>query len=65
MFVGVGETVPPHLAATWDPPQTVRTGLPILGKVRPAVREVPASAPKKTGEELAQLFPELFEKKPQ
>jgi hypothetical protein len=54
LFVGAGE-----LAAA--APVEKRLHLPVAGKVTPAAAEVSASAPKKTGEALREIFPALFE----
>lgn len=63
MFVGVGDLArvspPADLAQT--PPAQARVALPMLGKVKPAIAEVPSSTERKTGEALRAIFPALFE----
>jgi hypothetical protein len=62
MFVGVGETAPPvDVTSVAPPPERARVALPVLGRPTPAVREVPASAPKQSGEALRAILPGLFE----
>ncbi len=41
-------------------PAAARVALPMLGKVKPALAEVPRSAEKKTGEALQTLFGDLY-----
>ncbi len=60
LFAGPGPLDLPAVAEVPPPPAAARVGLPVLGKVKPARREVSAAAPKKSGEALAELFPELF-----
>lgn len=57
LFVGAGELAP------MAPVEPKRKSLPIAGKVTPAVAEVGASTPKKSGEALREIFPALFEDK--
>jgi hypothetical protein len=54
LFVGAGE-----LAPVAQPEK--KRHLPIAGKVTPAVAEVSAASPKKSGEALREIFPALFE----
>jgi hypothetical protein len=62
MFVGVGEAAPPiDGASVAPPPERVRVALPVLGRPAPARNEVPASAPKQTGDALRAILPGLFE----
>ncbi len=56
LFVGAGELAP---AA----PVERKRHLPLAAKVTPAVAEVAASTPKKSGEALREIFPALFEDK--
>ncbi len=58
MFVGVGE-----LALRVAAPTRARVELPMLGKVKPAVAEVSSRGPKRSGEALREILPELFEPK--
>ena len=51
----VGELAPPAPA-----PSRPQHALPLLGKVQPARGEVTAAAPKKSGEALREILPELF-----
>jgi hypothetical protein len=63
MFVGTGELASPAPGrAVPAPPGRARMSLPLLGKVRPATKEVSASSPKRSGEELREIFPGLFAK---
>jgi hypothetical protein len=64
LFVGVGELAPLRSIAAPAPPAEVRRGLPLLGRVQPALREVSRGAPKQSGEALRELFPALFDKEP-
>jgi hypothetical protein len=67
LFVGVGELGPP---ATRPPTPNAdkgykgRVALPMAGKVRPAVAEATAGSPRRSGEALREIFPELFEGAP-
>ena len=61
MFVGEGELAPPQLSVVPPAPAHARLALPMLGKVRPAEREVPRTAERKTGEALREIFNELFD----
>jgi organic radical activating enzyme len=58
MFVGVGE-----LAVRMAAPTRARVDLPMLGKVKPAVAEASSRGPKRSGEALREILPELFEPK--
>lgn len=70
LFVGVGDRAPvlvPPAQATFASPTGVRPrrGLPVLDgaplrKAEPARGEVAPSAPRKSGEALRELFPDLF-----
>jgi hypothetical protein len=51
--VGFGELAPANVAP--------RRPLPVLGRPQPGKQEVPASAAKKTGDALREIFPSLFE----
>jgi len=63
MFVGVGELAPAPAGGAVPPPAAqLRRSLPVLGKVKPAIAEVSAGAPRRTGEALKEIFPELFDK---
>jgi hypothetical protein len=55
LFVGTGELAPPAPAAARP-----KHALPLLGKVQPARGEVTAATPKKSGEALREILPELF-----
>ncbi|MCL2450174.1 MAG: radical SAM protein [Polyangiaceae bacterium] len=59
MFVGMGPASAPTRPAV---PDRERVSLPLAGKVRPAVAEVPAAAPRKSGEALREILPALFVK---
>jgi hypothetical protein len=59
MFVGQGPVAPPRPLAAAIADKKV--SLPMLGKVRPATAEVPASTPRKSGEALREILPALFE----
>jgi hypothetical protein len=54
MFVGIGELAPQVTVATHQ-------SLPVLGRPQPGKQEVSASAAKKSGEALREIFPTLFE----
>lgn len=64
LFVGAGELAPPPAAVIPPPPAKVRAGLTVLGKVQPAVGEATAATPRRSGEALKEIFPDLFDKKP-
>jgi hypothetical protein len=57
MFVGVGEATPPLGRAA----DRARVSLPLMGRPLPAHREVAAGAPKKSGDALREILPDLFE----
>ncbi len=61
MFVGEGVLAPPRGAPMPESPVHARRALPVLGKVRPAEKEVPRAADRKTGEALREIFTELFD----
>lgn len=61
LFTGPGEMAPLPVVETHDAPATARKRLPVLGKSKPAVAEVRKAA-KKSGEELGEIFPALFER---
>ena len=67
MFVGPGELGPP---ATRTPSPNAHKGqkgkvaLPLAGKVKPAVAEATSGSPRRSGEALRELFPDLFEGDP-
>jgi len=61
-FVGAGELAPAiEPARVPPPPERARVGLPLLGRPAPARAEVPASAPKKSGDALRAILPALFD----
>jgi hypothetical protein len=63
LFAGVGPYEPPAAVEPSAPaPAAARRLLPLLGKVQPAVAEVPASTPRRSGEALKEIFPDLFAK---
>lgn len=64
MFVGVGELAPARAGAVPEPPARARVALPMAGKVRPAVAEVPRTAERKTGAALRELFKDLYTDEP-
>jgi hypothetical protein len=59
LFVGTGERAAASAAAP-PPADDARRRLPLAGKVQPALREVSAAAPRRSGAELRELFPDLF-----
>ena len=59
LFVGIGERAAASAAAP-PPADDARRRLPLAGKVQPALREVSAAAPRRSGAELRELFPDLF-----
>ena len=63
LFVGAGElgTVPDP-TAVHEPPSDARKRLPMIGRSQPAEREVPKTGENKSGDELREIFPELFER---
>ena len=61
LFVGPGELAPPPEAPVHSTPERARVALPLLGRPAPARAEVPASAPKQTGDALRAILPGLFE----
>lgn len=63
LFVGPGEMAPLRDdVPVHSPAERARVGLPVLGRPSPARAEVPASAPKQTGDALKAILPELFRK---
>jgi hypothetical protein len=60
MFVGPGELAPRVASSLPLPPEKARVALPLLGRPAPARAEVPASAPKQSGEALRAILPGLF-----
>jgi hypothetical protein len=61
LFVGTGEMAPVlEDVAVHPSPERARVALPVLGRPAPARAEVPASAPKQTGEALSAILPDLF-----
>jgi hypothetical protein len=61
LFVGPGETAPLREDVAVHPsPERARVALPVLGRPAPARAEVPASAPKQTGDALKAILPDLF-----
>lgn len=61
LFAGPGEMAPPREdLAVPAPPEHARVNLPVLGRPAPARAEVPASAPKQTGDALRAILPDLF-----
>jgi hypothetical protein len=64
MFVGAGELGPRATRTPTpnsDKGQKGKVSLPMAGKVRPAVAEATAGSPRRSGEALREIFPELFE----
>ncbi len=61
LFVGPGELAPPPASPVHSTPERARVALPLLGRPAPARAEVPASAPKQTGDALRAILPGLFE----
>lgn len=62
LFVGAGDVAPAIEPARLPaPPERARVALPLLGRPAPARAEVPASAPKKTGDALRAILPALFD----
>lgn len=64
MFVGPGQLFRPSrsMDVVSSPSARARVSLPVLGKTLPARDEVPASAPRRTGEALREILPDLFRK---
>jgi len=61
LFVGTGEMAPVREdLAVHPPPERARVALPVLGRPAPAHAEVPAGAPKQTGDALKAILPDLF-----
>ncbi|HEX8795550.1 MAG TPA: radical SAM protein [Polyangiaceae bacterium] len=61
LFVGAGEMAPLREdLPVHPPPERARVSLPVMGRPAPAHAEVPASAPKQTGEALKAILPDLF-----
>jgi hypothetical protein len=61
LFVGPGEmALLREDLAVPSPPERARVALPVLGRPAPAHAEVPASAPKQTGDALRAILPDLF-----
>ncbi|HEY6464078.1 MAG TPA: hypothetical protein VIY73_28110, partial [Polyangiaceae bacterium] len=61
-FVGVGAMAPPVEAAAVPPsPGRARVALPVLGRPQPAKGEVAAGTPKRSGDALRAILPDLFE----
>jgi len=61
LFVGTGEMAPLRENLAVHPsPERARVALPVLGRPAPAHAEVPASAPKQTGDALRAILPDLF-----
>jgi Radical SAM superfamily len=61
LFVGAGEMAALREdLAVHPPPERARVALPVLGRPAPARAEVPASAPKQTGDALKAILPDLF-----
>jgi|SRR5580692_5857623 hypothetical protein len=58
LFVGTG----PVAVRAPERDLAKKVTLPLLGKVKPAVAEVSAGAPRKTGQSLREILPDLFEK---
>ena len=59
LFVGPGQMAPRRPATESIAPKKV--ALPLLGKVKPAHSEVPASTERKSGDALRSILPALFE----
>jgi hypothetical protein len=64
MFVGPGDLAPASTAPVHPPPAKARVALPVLGRPAPAKAEVPAGAPKQSGEALRAILPGLFGETP-
>lgn len=64
VFVGEGAVAPPDARVMPPSPARARVALPVLGKVRPALAEVPRTAEKKSGEALRALFGGLYQGEP-
>ncbi len=60
MFVGPGE-IAAALPVAEKRPASAKVSLPMAGKVRPAVAEATAGSPRRSGEALREIFPELFD----
>jgi hypothetical protein len=60
MFVGPGELAP-VVAPAAPVASRPRTALPMLGKVKPALAEVSSKTERRTGNDLKEIFPTLFE----
>lgn len=61
LFVGTGEAAPPPVGDVPPSPAKAREVLKTLGRVQPAPGETQRSAPKRSGEALKALFPNLWE----
>jgi hypothetical protein len=61
LFVGVGEAAPAPPSASVPAPSPRR--LPVLGKAQPARAEVAPSAPRRSGDALREILPDLFAEK--
>ncbi|MCU1277084.1 MAG: hypothetical protein JWM53_630, partial [bacterium] len=60
LFVGPGELAAPSPGTVPAAPSRARASLPLLGRVQPAHQEVSASAAKRTGTALREIFPDLL-----
>jgi hypothetical protein len=61
LFVGPGELAAAAVEKPAASPAAARRQLPLYGKVVPAAGEASPAAPKKSGEALRDLFPQLFD----
>ena len=61
LFVGAGELSPsPAVPIPADVPAEARRSLPVLGKVKPALAEATSATPRRSGDALREIFPDLF-----
>jgi hypothetical protein len=63
LFVGVGEVAPAPVTAAASAPAAGPRRLPVLGKAQPAHAEVAAGTPRRSGEALREILPDLFAEK--
>jgi hypothetical protein len=63
MFTGTGELgARVDIAAVPESPGGARAKLPVIGRSKPAARETPRHGANKTGDELREIFPDLFDR---
>ncbi|HWA72742.1 MAG TPA: radical SAM protein [Polyangiaceae bacterium] len=60
LFVGTGPMRALPLGSPGLGPAALHRALPMLGKVRPGLQEASRGTPKRTGDELRQILPQLF-----